>query len=135
MPSKEAKKAEYSFLHLVVTEFNVRLSYGINPKARDTRYSPSDTKIYQQSSTIELSCRNIDPDEPLTDTYQFIIYGRTDEDLANPDLTLADCHVCDGEGFKKYRKRRGVDSLRSNYKITDTFLIFDIDQGFPFLVF
>ena len=27
----------------------------------------------------------------------------------NPEFTLADCHVCDEEGFKKYRKSRGVD--------------------------
>lgn len=107
MPSK-LKKAEYSFLPLVVTEFNVRSSYGINHKARDTKYSRSDTKIYQQNSTIELECRNIDPDEPLSDIYQFSIYGHSDGPT-NPDLTLADCHVCDEEGIKKYRKSRGVE--------------------------
>ena len=109
MSSKTRKQEEFAFLSLVVTDFKIRSSIGINPKARNTRYSPSDTKIYQQYSTIELSCRNIYPDEPLTDTYLFTIYGRTDEDLGNPDLTLADCHVYDGGGFKKYKKSRGVD--------------------------
>ena len=109
MSSSIRKQKEYDFLSLAVTDFNIRSSIAINPKARDTKYSPSDTKVYQRYSTLELSCRNIDPDEPLTDTYQFTIYGHPDEGLANPDLTLADCHVYDGEGFKKYRKSRGVD--------------------------
>ena len=105
MSSKRRKKEEYSFLSLVVADFNIRSNIGINPEARNTRYSSADTKIYQQYSTIELSCRNIDPDEPLTDIYQFSIYG----DQINPGLTLADCHVCNEDGFKKYRKSRGVD--------------------------
>lgn len=108
MASKVFKKDEYSFLFLSVRDFDISTSVYINPIARDKKYRSPDTKIYRQYSTIELDCRNIDPDEPLTDTYYFSIYGHAEE-LCKPELTLADCHVLDENGFKKYRKRRGVD--------------------------
>ncbi|MEX0739810.1 MAG: hypothetical protein WD071_10765 [Pseudohongiella sp.] len=108
MPSKAAKTLQYSFLSLAITDFNIRTNVMISLRARDNKYSPPDTKVYHQSSSIELSCRNIDPDDPPTDIYQFSQYGSVD-DQVNPELTLADCHVCDAQGFKKYRKIRGID--------------------------
>lgn len=108
MVSKAANERRYSFLPLVVDDFEIRASVAINPSAKDAKNSPPDTKIFQQYSSIELNCHNIDPGEPATDAFHFSIYGHA-ESLYKPDLSLADCHVLDDNGFKKYRKRRGID--------------------------
>lgn len=108
MVSKNKKQVDYSFLSLAVDDFSIRSSVCINPEARDNRYSPPETKIYEQHSSIDIQCRNIDPDEPLTDSYHFSLYGHLINHM-NPQLTLADYHVADNEGFKKYRKRKGAE--------------------------
>jgi hypothetical protein len=103
MAAKLKKKIEYSFLSLLVTDFNIRSSVCVNPEARDNRYSAPETKIYEQNSTIDIQCSNIDPDEPLKDTYHFSLLGFPASHM-NPDLALANYHVEDNRGFKKYRK-------------------------------
>lgn len=108
MARKLNKPSEYSFLSLVVTDYSVRTGTAINPKARDNRHSDRDTKIYEQHTVLDLACHNIDPDEPLTDTYTFYIYGNRNS-ATDFDVTLADYHVEDDEGSKKYRKRKGVE--------------------------
>jgi hypothetical protein len=105
MVPRANEQAEYSFLSLTVTDFNISSSVCINPEVRDPRYGPPETKIYEQHSCIDVQCRNIDPDEPLTDTYFFSLFGFPASHM-NPDLKLDNYHVEDDEGFKKYRNRK-----------------------------
>ena len=108
MVARSNKQTEYSFLSLAVSDYSVRTGVAINPKARENRRSYQDTKIYEQHTVLDITAHNVDPDEPLTDTYSLYIYGdrNTVKDL---DLTLADYHVEDEEGLKKYRKLKGVE--------------------------
>lgn len=102
------KQNEYTFLSLIVTNFDVRTGAAISPEIRTGRACSPDTKIVEHHTALDIECLNIDPDEPLSDSYSFTIYGNSD---TQPRLeeTLADYHVEDKEGFKKYRKRRGVE--------------------------
>ena len=77
----------------------------INHEARNHKHSPPETEIYEQHSSIDIQCRNIDPDEPPTDTYHFSLFGFPTDHM-NPDLALTNYHVEDAKGFKKYRKRK-----------------------------
>ena len=65
-----------------------------------------DTKIYDQHTSIELHCQNIDPDYPSTDTYHFSLYGQP-LDHRNGELTLEHFHVKDENGIEAYRKIKG----------------------------
>jgi hypothetical protein len=104
----KANRIEYSFLSLVVADYSVRTGAAINHKVRDARQSDREARIYDNHTVLDLTCHNIDPDEPLTDVYSFHIYGNRFS-ATDFGVTLADFHVEDEEGLKKYRKRKGVE--------------------------
>lgn len=108
MTSKKVRQVEYAFLSLAVNDFSINSGISINHEVHDSRHSPPETGIYQQYSSITLRCRNIDPADPLTDTYQFSLYGQSTDSMS-PELTLADYHVRDDEGFAVYRKKKGEE--------------------------
>lgn len=102
------KKNEYSFLSLLVTDFHVRTGISLNHEVINAKLLSPETTIYQQYSSIELHCRNIDPDYLTTDTYQFSLYGHPLEH-STPELTLANFHVKDDKGVETYRRVKGRD--------------------------
>jgi hypothetical protein len=108
MANQSSKQTEYSFLTLVVTNFDVRIGSVINHKLRTDRICSPDTKISAHHTVIGLTCNNIDTERPLSDAYSFTIYGDA-HPYPRLESTLEDCHEEDEEGFKKYRKQKGVE--------------------------
>jgi hypothetical protein len=108
MANESNKQTEYSFLSLAVNSFDVRTGSAINPKLRTGKACSPSTKVQEHHTVIDLTCNNIVPDKPLSDTYSFTIYGDA-HPYPRLESTLEDCHEEDEDGFKKYRKRRGVE--------------------------
>ena len=105
---KAQKQIEYSFLSLIVDNFDVRTGVSINHEVRTDGICSPDTKVIEYHTALELKCLNADPDEPLSDAYSFTIYGDA-HSYSRLESTLKDCHEEDEEGFKKYRKQKGVE--------------------------
>jgi hypothetical protein len=108
MPNQSRKQTEYSFLSLAVNSFEIRTGSAINHELRTDRICSPDTKISAHHTILELTCNNIDPDKPLDDAYSFTVYGDA-HPYPRLESTLEDCHEEDEEGFKKYRKQKGVE--------------------------
>lgn len=108
MVVRSSKQTEYSFLSLILTGFEVRSGAAINPELRTGRVCGPDTRILEHHSVLTLTCRNIDADEPVSDSYSFTIYGNSDP-YPGVDATLADYQIEDENGFPKYRKHRGIE--------------------------
>jgi hypothetical protein len=105
---KAKKQIEYSFQSTIVTSFDVRTGVSINHEVRTSGICSPDTKFAEHHTVIGLTCNNIDPDKPLSDAYSFTIYGDA-HPYPRLDSTLTDYHEEDEEGFKKYRKKKGVE--------------------------
>jgi hypothetical protein len=108
MPEPSRKKTEYSFLTLEVNSFDVRIGSAINHKLRTRKACSPSIKVQEHHTVLDLTCNNIDPDNPLSDSYSFTIYGDA-HPYPRLESTLEDCHEEDEEGFKKYRKQKGVE--------------------------
>lgn len=86
--------------------FNARVDASINYEVRHHHHDHDDAKVYAFESCLDIEGVCTYPDDRTGDKYCITVYGH--EARKNQfQLTLADCHVRDEDGSRKYRKVRG----------------------------
>jgi hypothetical protein len=103
-----AKKDEYEFLSIEITNYKAYVNASINYEVMDKRHYYDDAKVYDFGSHLEIEGICNYPEEREGDEHHITIYS-TERSFRDFELTLSDCQVRNEDSTLKYRRVRGKD--------------------------